>query len=143
MQSLFAVKSLYKGFSGYLGTVAAKTEVSSENGPHPIKFFALYLNLCSLPLMMPQDIVYVVTRESISKPIIEVYSPLVPSSICNSQLIIAEPPLQGTGLAKFSFILESDVISASEIGESVGFEGTEALVMKPTSDKAVLYVVNT
>lgn len=52
--------------------------------------------------------------------------------------MIAEPPLPGGGLAKSTFIYESEVTRGSEVGTSVGFSGTDALVMKPTSDKANL-----
>lgn len=71
MKRLLPEKSEYKGFKGALGTVAARIEDSSENGPQPIKFFALYLNLCSLPLTIPFDIVKDVKRESISNPMID------------------------------------------------------------------------
>jgi len=46
--------------------------------------------------------------------------------------MIGEPPLLGAGLAKSTLILESDVTVISEIGTSVGLEGTEAFVMNPT-----------
>ncbi len=48
--------------------------------------------------------------------------------------MIGEPPLVGTGLAKSTLILESEVTVASVVGMSKGLSGTEALVIKPTDD---------
>jgi hypothetical protein len=40
------------GAFGALGTVAASTVETAENGPHPTKFLALYMNLYDRPLVM-------------------------------------------------------------------------------------------
>ena len=52
--------------------------------------------------------------------------------------MIADPPLYGGGLAKSTLILVSEVTFGSDTGTSVGIEGTDALVMNPTSEKADL-----
>jgi hypothetical protein len=46
--------------------------------------------------------------------------------------MIGEPPLPGTGEAKSTLILSSDVTDESEIGISSGLSGTDALVINPT-----------
>jgi hypothetical protein len=46
--------------------------------------------------------------------------------------MIGEPPLPGTGDAKTTLILSSEVTVESDTGVSDGLSGTEAFVMKPT-----------
>ena len=69
------------GALGALGTVAASTDATAENGPHPTAFLARYINLCTLPL-----VTFCVTMYSVSmlfrlKPPMSEKLPDFPSSV--------------------------------------------------------------
>lgn len=53
MSNRVPLKSLKSGLPGGYGTVAAKIAELSDQGPHPMMFLALYLNLCYLPFTTP------------------------------------------------------------------------------------------